>query len=139
MLASGPGTHSFVYPLYLDKPFAVTFTHAENSYLQVLMECGLFGGALLGVAVFAVGWWCLRHLVAKPTLGNDTVTAPAPSGLAAAYSFGVGASLLAALIQGLVDFVWYVPAYAAAIAGPPALARRLYRLPAHAGGTPSPP
>jgi O-antigen ligase/tetratricopeptide (TPR) repeat protein len=115
VLGCGPGSHPYVYPLYLEKPPAVTYTHAENGYLQVLMEGGTAGAVLLAVAVGCVVWWSLR----RP---------PASRRAESAAAAGVAASLLAALVHGFVDFVWYVPAYAAALAVLAALACRLSRV-----------
>lgn len=119
LLGSGPGTHPYVYLLYLRKQFPVTFTHAENCYLQVLMECGVVGAVLLAVTLWCVGRWCRRSLRVGGgrTAGRTSMTALA-----------VGVSLLAALLQGAVDYIWFVPAYASALAVLAALACRLARM-----------
>ena len=118
-LGGGPGAHVYLYPLYLKEQHPTTFTHAENCYLQVLVECGFLGTGVLAGAILCGGWWSFRKL---PVVGQTAVTE------ASACSIGIAASLLAALVQGFVDFVWYVPAYAAAVSVLAALACRLYQL-----------
>ncbi|MBC7817965.1 MAG: O-antigen ligase family protein, partial [Planctomycetaceae bacterium] len=52
LFGTGLGSHAETCPMYFDPPFGdVEFTHAENSYLQVASECGVFG---LGLALLAV-------------------------------------------------------------------------------------
>lgn len=118
LLGGGPGAHALLYPLHLERRHAV-YTHAENGYLQVLVECGLAGGFVLAIAV-AAG---LRRCV-----GNLTAARRASATKAAACSTAAAAGLFAALAQGAVDFVWYVPAYAATMAVLAAIACRSYRL-----------
>jgi O-antigen ligase len=105
LLGSGPGSHQYVCPVYLNNPGPFTFTHAENCYVQVLMECGLAGGVLLLVALFLLSRWSWRAL-----------QHPGRSRSMAMASLAVAVSLLAALVHATVDFVWYVPAYAATLA-----------------------
>ena len=118
LLGSGVGTHAYVYPLYLEKARRVTFTHAENGYVQVLVECGLAGGVLLALAIYCISRWCLGSLRIE---SQQRKHATAPVALA------IGVSLLVATIHGAVDFVWYVPAYAGAMAVLAGLACSLYR------------
>ena len=105
LLGSGAGTHRYVYPLYLEKAHHVTFTHAENGYVQVLLDCGLAGGVLLGLAVYCFSTWSWRSIQIE---SQGRMRPP--------VALAVGVSLLAALVHGVVDFVWYVPAYAGALA-----------------------
>ena len=46
-LGSGVGSHREIYPMYLTDSWEVEFTHAENGYLQVALETGFPGLALL--------------------------------------------------------------------------------------------
>jgi tetratricopeptide (TPR) repeat protein len=119
VLGSGPGTHRLVYPLYLEKAHRFTYTHAESCYVQVLVECGLAGAALMVAAVVCVAGWCLRGVQSGHRSRTDFL------GLC---SLAVGSSILAALVHALVDFVWYVPAYAAALAVLAGLASCLCRM-----------
>jgi O-antigen ligase/tetratricopeptide (TPR) repeat protein len=118
LLGSGVGSHAYVYPLYLEKAQGVTFTHAENCYVQILVECGLAGCALLILAICFLSAWCLRSLRAESRSRGRA---------GAAAALAVSVSLLAAMIHGVVDFVWYVPAYAGAMAVLAGLACSLYR------------
>src|SRR5207253_4525810 len=116
LLGSGPGSHQYVCPVYLNNPGPFMFTHAENCYLQVLMECGLAGGVLLLVALFLLSRWSWRAL-----------QHPGRSRSMAMASLAVAVSLLAALVHATVDFVWYVPAYAATLAVLAGLIRSIAR------------
>ncbi len=98
VLGAGAGSHREVYPRYLSEPRPIEFRHVENGYLQVALETGLPGLALL-IGGFA---WCLsRCYVAlrKPCSPRvyDCTTA-------------VAAGLLVSGAHSLMDFVWFVPA-----------------------------
>ncbi len=47
MLGSGMGSHREVYPRYFTDPRSIEFKHVENGYLQVALESGLAGLAVL--------------------------------------------------------------------------------------------
>jgi tetratricopeptide (TPR) repeat protein len=118
LMGTGSGSHQYVYPLYLDQAYRITFTHAENCYLQILMECGLVGAGLLAAALFFLVRWSWRALQHQGRQGSH-------SGSVAALA--VVASLVAALVHATVDFVWYVPAYAATLAVLAGMIRSLAR------------
>jgi len=105
LLGTGPGSHQYVCPVYLNNPGPFIFTHAENCYVQVLMECGLAGGLLLLIALLVLSWWSWRAL--RHSGGSRSMVMA---------SLAVCVGLLAAVVHATVDFVWYVPAYAATIA-----------------------
>ncbi|MGQ9574457.1 MAG: O-antigen ligase family protein [Thermoguttaceae bacterium] len=134
---SGVGTLAQVYPMYTD--FApdppVTYTHAENSYLQVAVETGLPGLMLVLAGVGLCGFWCTRGLR----------RARSPRHLVCAGA--VAAGLAASAVHAAVDFTWYVPGcmtpvvLLAACAGwlgdsarGPGTAERVRRLPRQAAG-----
>jgi O-antigen ligase/tetratricopeptide (TPR) repeat protein len=119
VLGSGLGSHQYVYPLYLGHSRGITFTHAENCYVQVLMECGLVGGAVLLVTLFFLIRWGWRGLKRQRREQNPTI---------AIAALAVAVSLLAALVHATIDFVWYVPAYAATLALLAGLIRSLARI-----------
>jgi len=99
-LGSGAGSFRHVYPMYtgLGADQRIEFSHAENCYLQTILENGAAGAMLLLAGVCSILAWCMR------AIGPD---APRRNRLAAAATAG---SLAAFLVHGMVDFVWYVPA-----------------------------
>lgn len=111
LLGSGIGSHREVYPLFLEGFGDYEFTHAENGYLQIGLETGVAGLALLAAGLFLVSRWawmaCRRDA--------RTLRAAAP----------LLAVLAASAVHSLVDFVWYLPALAATVA---LVAGCLYRL-----------
>jgi len=95
---SGVGSFREVYPMYADSAVDenIEFTHAENSYLQVLLETGVIGLGLSISGIILWGSWCVAGWKGPVRL---KVCAGAIAG-----------SLAAATAQALVDYVWYVPA-----------------------------
>lgn len=95
----GLGAHRDLIDAYILDPIRVEYTHAENGYLQVLVEGGLVGATLLAAAlswtVFTI--WRIFQGSKRPRR---------TAFLAAPLIAAVGMSLL----QSLWDFVWYVPA-----------------------------
>jgi O-antigen ligase/tetratricopeptide (TPR) repeat protein len=98
---AGVGSHREIYPMYLTDSWEVEFTHAENGYLQIALETGVPGLALMLAAIALCALWCRRGLAA----GVD----PKICLCAAA----VAAGLVASIVHSLVDFVWYIPSLAA--------------------------
>jgi len=98
LVGSGIGSHREIYPMYLDGHGNTEFTHAENGYLQVLLEAGIPGFVLLLAGIAIVGYWCVATL------------AITDSRRIAACMGAIAAVLLASVIHSLVDFVWYIPA-----------------------------
>lgn len=125
VLGAGVGSHRCVCPMYLDPErlpgYAalanrIYFTHAENGPLQVALESGLSGLALLLSGIGLVGYWCLS------TVGRS-------SSRRVLLAIGaVGAALSASLAHGMVDFVWYVPACTAILAILAGVACRLHQI-----------
>lgn len=96
-LGTGVGTHADVAPLYMPPTGHVTFTHAENSYLNLGVETGCIG---LAVAVAALAT-ALAAAVAVARGGDERERRAAAALLAGIVASGVHAG---------VDFVWFVPA-----------------------------
>jgi O-antigen ligase len=96
-LGTGVGTHADVSPLYMPPTGDVTFTHAENSYLNLGVETGFIG---LAVAVVALAT-ALAAAVAIARSGDDRERRVAAA---------LGAGIVASGVHACVDFVWFVPA-----------------------------
>jgi tetratricopeptide (TPR) repeat protein len=50
----GVGAFEYVFPAYQSQFGHKTFTHAENDYLQLLTECGIFGAFFIGFFLFVL-------------------------------------------------------------------------------------
>jgi O-antigen ligase/tetratricopeptide (TPR) repeat protein len=97
-LGSGVGTHRYVYPRYISENYTVEFSHAENGYLQILLETGVVGITLLGLGILTCLWWCFRAWSKSPSQSHAACVAAVTSGI------------LASLFHSFGDFVWYIPA-----------------------------
>jgi hypothetical protein len=94
---TGLGSHAEVHPLYMVVAPGMEYTHAENGYLQLGVECGWVGLGLLLLGLTCLAVWCLL-----------TTRAGTERRLAACGAAG-GASLAASAVHSLGDFVWYAP------------------------------
>lgn len=113
----GAGSHRYVYPVFIGESTTTEYTHAENGYLQIASEHGLPGLILLGAAMLASGWWCLRTVISNQ---DDRPTQIVAGGIAAA--------LAASAVHSIVDFVWFIPACMAVTVLLAACALRLAQL-----------
>lgn len=97
---SGLGTYRFIYRPYQTDVQDLLFFHAENQYLEALVEAGVAGLACLLVCIGLMGYACWRNLRA----GADP----------AAFAIGIGGcyALLTQAIHGFFDFGLYLPANA---------------------------
>lgn len=94
---SGAGSHAEVYPVWMEEDFGKRFSHAENGYLQILLEMGVPGILLLCLLYFVVGRRTVRALrIAKGP--NKTLL------------FVCAAGITASVLHSIVDFVWCIPA-----------------------------
>ena len=116
VFGSGVGSHREVYPMHLAEPFETEFTHAENGYLQIALECGIPGIGLLLVVLVSLGCCCAGTLRS------------ARSQRIFACAAAVTASLAASVMHSLVDFVWYIPSCMAISLVLAASALRLWQL-----------
>jgi O-antigen ligase/tetratricopeptide (TPR) repeat protein len=94
---SGLGTFRHVYRLYQQQPSGAWFYHAENQYLQTLVEAGLPGAALLMGTLGLVALACWRLLRADDP---------------ASYALGIAGTfaLASQAVHALFDFGLYLPA-----------------------------
>ncbi len=98
LAGTGGGSHAQVYPAFYPHYAEVEYSHAESGYVQILLEFGAAGIALLAVAVGGVGYWCVRAFVR------------ATSPQLMALSIAVAAGIVVSLVHSIWDFVWYIPA-----------------------------
>jgi O-antigen ligase len=114
-LGAGAGSFSQVYPIYSDGALneSIEYTHAECSYLQVLLETGCIGLGLALACIVLWGSWC-----AAGWKGSERLKICAGA---------IAGALAAGTAQALVDFVWYVPACMAIMAILAACALRVSR------------
>lgn len=116
---AGVGSHSLVYPMYLRDNEAnqyCEFVHAESGYLQIGLETGIAGWALLAAGMGLCALWCLAPLRRQP---SQRVLL----GLAA-----VVPSLAASALHSVVDFVWYTAGCVVPVMLLAACAFRLYSI-----------
>jgi len=95
---SGLGTYRYVYRPYQQRLSEVWYYHAENQYLEALVEGGVVGLGLMLIMIGLVGaaaWQLLRH-----------------EGDPRSFAFGIAGvfALTSQAIHGLVDFGLYIPA-----------------------------
>ncbi|MCH2114790.1 MAG: O-antigen ligase family protein, partial [Pirellulales bacterium] len=95
---SGAGSHTAIYPVYLQESFEGVYTHAESGFLQIPTENGWLGAALLLTALILIGYWSWQAL--------RNATLPEQTALAGAAVAG----LVVSAVHSLFDFVWYIPA-----------------------------
>jgi tetratricopeptide (TPR) repeat protein len=96
-LGTGVGSHREVYHTYFPEHFEREFSHAESGYVQILLESGSVGFALLLAGIGVASFWFIRSIGAE----SQRVV-----GCAGA----IAGSFLASLIHSAADFVWYIPA-----------------------------
>ncbi len=97
-LGTGIGSHRVVYPMYLEEKHDVTYTHAENGYLQILLEAGIVGLALLLGGIGLCVWWCVQTF--RQSRSPQVI----------ACLGAIAGGLTASVLHSFVDFAWYIPA-----------------------------
>jgi tetratricopeptide (TPR) repeat protein len=101
LLGTGVGTHRFVYPLYMQDLASfpgVTFSHAESTYINLALETGLCGLAMLVIGVSSVVAGMSWHLLRL----TDSTRSAAVAAILASVAGGA--------VHAAVDFIWYAPA-----------------------------
>jgi O-antigen ligase/tetratricopeptide (TPR) repeat protein len=118
LLGTGGGSFSQVYPLYVDAVLDEDheYTHAENCYLQIMLETGFLGLALTLAGIVLCGSWCVCGV--RPSSARRLRVCAA----------AIAASLAATVVHACVDFIWYVPACMAMVAILAACACRVKQL-----------
>ncbi|MFV1966016.1 MAG: O-antigen ligase family protein [Pirellulaceae bacterium] len=104
LLGSGLGTWRYVYGLYEDRHVASWYYHAENQYLEALVEGGVLGLGLMLAAIALTAVAC-RRLLQEP-LGSTS------------YACGVAGlfALVSQSIHACFDFGLYLTANMAVFA-----------------------
>ena len=95
---TGLGSYRSIHRIYRSNPETSIFEYAENQYVQTIVEAGIPGIVLLGLAVI-LGLWYTILLLVRGSSGTTVGT-------------GVFASVLLGgqLVAAIFDFGWYIPA-----------------------------
>jgi O-antigen ligase len=98
LVGSGLGTYRFVYPQYQKRFQEKWFYHAENQYIEALVESGIVGAILLflTLGMVIVGVWRLLRWDPDPR--------------SAAFAVGVILAVVGQSIASCFDFGLYIPA-----------------------------
>ncbi|MEX1027903.1 MAG: O-antigen ligase family protein [Candidatus Paceibacterota bacterium] len=97
ILGTGIGSHQFAYPIYYPEVAEQTYVYAESSVVQLLLETGLVGFALMIVAIISVLRLPMTLLAAAPQSSNALLAVALFPGLAASCA------------HALIDFIWHIP------------------------------
>ncbi|MBC8871769.1 MAG: O-antigen ligase family protein [Planctomycetes bacterium] len=97
-VGSGLGTYRYVYRMYQRNRYDEWYYHAENQYLEALVETGLPGLSLLLLLIGLVAFACWRLL--------KQASDPATYALAVAGTFALSSQA----IHAFFDFGLYMPA-----------------------------
>ena len=102
LTGSGLGTFGQIFPIYRSFGGSISYSHAHNDYLQLLIELGAPG--LLLVSALIVGFWRLAWR-ARRSLRGDRATLYLHAGYCSA--------VLAVSLHSFTDFGLHLPANAA--------------------------
>ncbi len=96
---SGAGVGSFreTFPLFYAVPRSFDYSYAESGFLQVAVETGLLGLAVLAAGLYRVGCWLWQFWRSQANEDWEWV-------LAAAVGLCISG------LHSIFDFVWYIPA-----------------------------
>ena len=96
-VGAGVGSHAEVYPTWMKEDLGVRMSHAESSYMQILIETGLPGLLLSFVALGVCIFWITS---AWRNCEGD----------ARGRVIILTSCVVVTFVHSLVDFVWYIPA-----------------------------
>ncbi len=101
---SGLGTYGHVYGLYEHHVRELWFQHAENEYLEALVEAGVLGLGLVLTSIALVSW-AVWYVIRNETDGR-------------ALAFGIAAvfAVSSQVLQAFFDFGFHIPANALTLA-----------------------
>ena len=96
-VGSGPGTFPYVYRAFQPMEQAGRINHAHNDYLELILETGLLGAAILCLflILYLLNW---KHIFRSPWLRLRYIQT------------GAGIGMLLILLHGLSDFNFHIPA-----------------------------
>lgn len=95
---AGAGAMRTVYPRYMPDQFDVEFSHGECGYLQLWIETGVPGLALVAAGILLCAWWLMQAAAVASSPRQLAVVGAVLPGLATSA------------VHSAVDFVWYIPA-----------------------------
>ncbi|MBN2302046.1 MAG: O-antigen ligase family protein [Lentisphaerae bacterium] len=102
LLGTGANSFRMIFPQYRTATTRESFKHAENEYLQNLIELGIIGSMLVaGVFGRAMFLWRKTHI---------------QSGTPRVLGFSVGGAVIVAMVHAVFDFPVRIPLYAFVLA-----------------------
>ncbi len=99
LVGAGLGVHEYIYPIFDQSTILATASHVENEYVQMAEETGIAGLVLIGAFAAVILRSYLRCLWKHRSVSG-------------AVAIGLGAGLLAVLIQSVCDFGLHLPSNA---------------------------
>ncbi|MCD4699644.1 MAG: O-antigen ligase family protein [Phycisphaerae bacterium] len=99
LVGAGLGVHEYIYPMFDQSTILATVSHVENEYVQMAEETGIVGLVLIGAFAVVILRGYLRCL-REHRSGSGAV------------AIGLGAGLLAVLVQSMCDFGLHLPSNA---------------------------
>lgn len=117
VMGTGVGSHRYIYHRYLNTPHSESvYTHAENAYLQIASENGLFGFGLCVLCLMLCFWWCARGAsVSQHRSSTIALTA-------------IACTLVSSCLHNIVDFGWFIQGTMSVFVVLMACGCRLYQL-----------
>lgn len=108
VFGTGLGTFSQIFPSYRSFPSAYTYTHAENDYLQLLVELGMWGLISAGGAAFIAAKKIVK-ISNRVAVDRPLRFIPHFRCGRAALFLGATAGASTLLIHGMFNFNFHIP------------------------------